>query len=329
MLDFLEQNKDITSISNYKTPAKAQYFYEITWESQIPELTKLFQYISENGFKHLTVWWGTNLLFAFDMFEGVIIKNSLMGWSYDEKTQILESFSNEPIWDIAQTLELRYNQPLWHRFIGLPGSIGWAVFGNAGCFGLETESNFLEAKVLDKTTWEVIILDKTMMNFAYRSSILKQTENFFLISAKFDLSQKIEKYHSDVDNIDFRQNKQPKGNSCGSFFKNPEGYFLETPSGIDIITDKNEADSLKREWMVLQKLSAGKLIEQVWLKWCIHWGATWSEKHANFLLSDGEMCTWQDLIFLIQEAQTKVKEQFWVGLENEVRIIKNSTPVLN
>jgi UDP-N-acetylenolpyruvoylglucosamine reductase len=53
------------------------------------------------------------------------------------------------------------------------------------------------------------------MNFLYRSSILKENNNkYFLISVIFDLSKKIEKYSSIVDNIDFRQNKQPKGNTC-------------------------------------------------------------------------------------------------------------------
>lgn len=63
------------------------------------------------------------------------------------------------------------------------------------------------------------------MNFNYRHSILKEKPNFFLVSATFDLSEIHEKYSSDVDNIDFRENKQPKGNSCGSFFKNPSKEF--------------------------------------------------------------------------------------------------------
>jgi UDP-N-acetylenolpyruvoylglucosamine reductase len=49
------------------------------------------------------------------------------------------------------------------------------------------------------------------MIFSYRNSILKEKKNkFFLLKAYFDLSKKVEKYHSDVDNIDFRENKQPK-----------------------------------------------------------------------------------------------------------------------
>jgi UDP-N-acetylenolpyruvoylglucosamine reductase len=78
----------------------------------------------------------------------------------------------------------------------------------------------------------VSTIEKKDMNFEYRSSLLKSEKKYFLISAVFDLSEKIEKYHSGVDNIDFRENKQPKGNSCGSFFKNPNreqsaGYLIE------------------------------------------------------------------------------------------------------
>jgi len=54
-------------------------------------------------------------------------------------------------------------------------------------------------------------MSKIDLNFSYRTSILKEKNNkYFLIKSKFDLSEKIEKYHSDVDNIDFRENKQPK-----------------------------------------------------------------------------------------------------------------------
>lgn len=59
------------------------------------------------------------------------------------------------------------------------------------------------------------------MGFSYRHSYLKDNPDLFLFDAWFDLSEKIEKYASEIDVIDFRENKQPKGNSCGSFFKNP------------------------------------------------------------------------------------------------------------
>ena len=293
MFDFIEKNKDITELSNFKTKALVKYFYEINNLDQLDELKKIFIYINNNNIQHLIVWWGTNMLFAFDIYDGIIIKNNLKWWTYNEDSQILESYSSESIWDIAQILEIDDDQDLWHRFIGLPGSIGWAVYWNAWCFWLETENNFVEAFVLDKTTWETKFLSKKEMNFSYRSSILKENNQYFLLKVKFDLSQKIEKYHSDVDNIYFREYKQPAWNTCGSFFKNPN-----------------------------KDNSAWKLIEEVGLKWYKIWWASFSELHANFLMNNGQG-DYKDLLNLIQLAQEKVKEKFDIELINEVRIITN------
>ncbi|MCP4523997.1 MAG: UDP-N-acetylmuramate dehydrogenase [Candidatus Gracilibacteria bacterium] len=294
MLDILEKNKDISHLSNFKTQAQAQYFFKLESLDQLSDLKKVFQLIQEKSINYLVIGGGSNVLFAFDMFEGIIIQNSLYGWSYNDKSCILDSFTAEPISDIAKVLETDDNQPIWHRFIGLPGSIGGAVFGNAGCFGLETENNFLTAYVLDITTGETRILSKNEMNFQYRSSILKEKQQYFLLKVQFDLSQKIEKYHSDVDNIYFREHKQPKGNTCGSFFKNPS-----------------------------RDQSAGQLIEKVGLKGFFIGGAYFSDLHANFLMSDTG-ATFQDLLDLIILARQKVKKEYNIVLEPEVRIISNN-----
>jgi UDP-N-acetylmuramate dehydrogenase len=153
MLDFLEQNKDISHLSNFKTQAMTQYYFEIHTIDQLNELKSVFKWIQLKNINYLVVWGWTNILFAFDNYEGIIIKNNLLWWNYDENTKILETNSAESIWDIAQILETDDNQNLWHRFIWLPGSIWGAVFGNAWCFGLETENNFKEAFVLDIVTW--------------------------------------------------------------------------------------------------------------------------------------------------------------------------------
>lgn len=293
-MNYLQKDIDITNLSNFKTKAITKLYFEIHSRQDIDKIVDIVQYARDNKLKILFIWWGTNLLFAFDIFEWIVIKNCLQWWRYDKNTKILESYSSELISDIAKSLEYDYGQDLWHRFIGLPWSIGWAIFGNAGCFGLEIESNFIEVKVLNLYSFDITDLQKNEINFSYRNSIFKKTEQFFIISAKFDLSEKNEKYTSDVDNIDFRENKQPKWNSGGSFFKNPS-----------------------------KELSAGKAIEDVWLKWYRYNDVFFSEKHANFLINTKENWSWQDLIYLINLAQVKVKDKFCVELEPEVRIIYN------
>lgn len=293
-MEILDYNIDITHLSNYKTPAKALWYFEVKGDSDIDKISSIVEWSNEQWIPILWISGGTNMLFAFDTFEWVVIKNTLKWWTYDKNTKVLESYGSESIWEIAEILETDYGQNLWHRFIGLPWSVAWAVYGNAGCFWLETENNFVSCQVLDLQSRQKKTLLKEDMHFKYRSSILKKQKKYFLISATFDLSKKIEKYHSEVDNIDFRKNKQPSGNSCGSFFKNPS-------------KDK----------------SAGYLIEQVGLKWHTIGGAYFSEKHANFLMHDGSG-TYEDMLALIGLAQKRVQDTFGIDLENEVQIITNN-----
>ena len=74
------------------------------------------------------------MLFSEPVFRGVVIKNSLTGWKYDNEKRILQTHSADSIWNIAESIESEYQNMIWHRFIGLPGSIGGAIYGNAGCF---------------------------------------------------------------------------------------------------------------------------------------------------------------------------------------------------
>ncbi len=294
-LDYFKKDVDIKELSNFKTKAFTKLYFEIHSRQDVDRLPEIVQYAKEEKLKILFIWWGTNLLFAFDIFDWIVIKNCLQWWTYDRNTKILESYSSEKTSDIAKSLENDYGQDLRHRFIWLPWSIGWAVFGNAWSFWLETEGNFKEAEVLDLSTWKIEIMDKEKVNFSYRNSLFKETNRYFIIKTRFDLSEKKEKYSSDVDNIDFRENKQPKWNSGGSFFKNPT-----------------------------KELSAGKAIEDVWLKWYRYNDVFFSEKHANFLISSKKNWSWRDLIYLVELAKTKVKDKFGVDLEPEVRVIYNS-----
>lgn len=294
MQNLLQENIDITTLSNFKTKAKTKYYYQINNIEDVFKLKDIIDFSKENSLKILFVWAWTNLLFAFDVFDGIIIKNKLKWFHYDKSSNLLDIYSSESIWEISEKLETEYLENLWHRFIWLPWSIWGAVFWNAWCFWLEAESNFLEAEVYNLETWEIEILSKKDVNFWYRNSLFKQTEKYFIIKVKFDLSKVEEKYSSDVDNIKFREEIQPKWNSCGSFFKNHSKEY-----------------------------SAGKLLEEVWLKGFHYKNAYFSEKHANFLINKKDNWDYKDLLYLIELAKQKVKEQFWIDLQEEVRIIKN------
>lgn len=290
-MKILKNNVDITELSNFKTPAKTKYFYE--FNGNLQEFCDILKFQKENNLQILFVAWGTNLLFAFDLFDGIVVKNSMNKRDYDVQTKTLQADSNAGVWEISEILEKKYKQDIWHRFIWLPWSIAWAIFGNAWCFGLEIENNLIEVEALNLETWQTEILSKKECEFSYRNSVFKKTWKYFILKARFDLSKKVEKYHSDVDNIYFREHKQPKWNTCWSTFKNPSS-----------------------------ENAAWKLIENVWLKWYnLNW-AFFSPLHANFLMSDGR-AQHSDLLELIELAKNKVKEKFDLNLELEIRIVKN------
>lgn len=290
--ELLRKNVDITSLSNFKTPATAKYYFEIKTRQDIDKLNDIYDFWFEQNLEVLFIWWWTNLLFAFEQYNWIIVNNCLNWWNYNKNSKILETYSNEEISEIAKGLEQDNWQKLWHRFIWLPWTVWWAVVWNAWCFGLEASSNFLEAEVYNYKTGQSYVLWKEDMDFEYRSSKVKKERNLFVIKVKFDLTRKEEKYSSDIDNIDFRENKQPKGNTCWSFFKNPS-----------------------------KEQSAWKLIEEAWFKWYKLWWALFSPVHANFLLNT--WWTYQDLIKLISLVQNKIKKEKWIDLVPEVRIIFN------
>lgn len=130
--------------------------------------------------------------------------------------------SGHPIWQLAEELENTHGITVWHRFQGLPGSVGGAVFGNAGCFGLEIGPYVRRVDIFDMHNRQTFSFTGEEMQFSYRFSVAKNHPEWFITSIVCDLSQMIEKYPApEEDPLMWRERVQPRGYSCGSFFKNP------------------------------------------------------------------------------------------------------------
>ena len=174
---------------------------------------------------------------------------------------------------------------------GIPGSIGGAVFMNAGAYDGQLEDVFESVDVLlaDGTfeTW-----DKDQMNFSYRHSAI-QEQPAIVLSARFTLTsgepEQIKKRMTELTEL--RELKQPlEYPSCGSVFKRPVGHFT------------------------------GKLIQDAGLQGLVWGGAQISEKHAGFIVNINH-ATATDYIELIAHIKQTIKEKFDVALETEVRIL--------
>lgn len=174
---------------------------------------------------------------------------------------------------------------------GIPGTIGGAVFMNAGAYGGEMKDIIKEVKVLDDQG-EIRVLSNEEMKLGYRTSIVKE-KGYTVLSAVLQLKRGevsvIRETMEDLKNR--RTSKQPLDMpSAGSTFKRPEGYF------------------------------AGKLIMDSGLRGFSVGGAQVSEKHCGFVVNKGG-ATAEDVTALIREVQRRVKEKFGVELETEVRFL--------
>lgn len=291
-MQYLEENKDLKYLSSFRTNAWAKYFFELKNLDDIEKLKEIINFARQNNLKYEFIWAWTNLLFAFEEFEWIIIKNSIRSENLILAWNILEVYS----WDIVvlktrQLIDKSFTK--FASFLWLPGTFWWALVGNAWCFWLEIKDIFVSALLLDLESLEIIEIDKEFMNFEYRNSKLKNNKNYFVISMKLDISG--QNNLADVEEaIKKRKETQPWWvATCWSFFKNP-------------VWD-----------------SAWSLIEAVWLKWHILNWAKISEKHANFFVNF-DNANYKDILELRDLAKEKVKKEFEIELEEEVKIIFNS-----
>jgi UDP-N-acetylmuramate dehydrogenase len=177
-------------------------------------------------------------------------------------------------------------------FSGLPGSIGGAVYGNAGAHGLEIKDVLEKVDCLDLNTKQMISIPVSKLGLDYRTSKRKQEHNLIVVTAYFKISSDPNKQTGNPEEFaKFRKEKQPQGLTTGSFFKNPPGDY------------------------------AGRLIDAAGLKGYRIGDIMVSDKHANFFLNLGEANS-ADVIALKDKVQREVQDKFGIKLEAEVQIIE-------
>lgn len=174
---------------------------------------------------------------------------------------------------------------------GIPGTIGGAAVMNAGAYGGEMKDVIVAADVLT-SEGEIITIPVEDMKLGYRTSIFKEKE-YIVLDVVLELQKgNGEQVRAKMAELKERRvSKQPlEYPSAGSTFKRPEGYF------------------------------AGKLIQDAGLRGYRVGNAQVAEKHCGFVINRGD-ATAKEVIQLIRDVQRKVKDEFQVDLETEVKFM--------
>lgn len=257
--------------------------------TSIDQLSETVKVCNENNIPYYVIGNGSNLLVKDGGIRGVVITLTKLD-KIQSKGNLIKAEAGVLLKDVSERA-VENSLTGFEFACGIPGSVGGAVFMNAGAYDGEIKNVILEAEVLD-SDGNIIILNRDELDLGYRTSKVMK-ENFIVLSAIFQLElgdkEKIQDRVNELTRK--REEKQPlEYPSAGSTFKRPEGYF------------------------------AGKLIQDAGLKGYSIGGAAVSEKHSGFVINKGG-ATAKDILNLIEHIQNEVKKQFGVDLHPEVRIL--------
>ena len=255
------------------------------------ELQDVLQILQEEECPHMVLGNGSNVLVKDGGYRGVIVK---LGSGFDYvavEGNTIRCGSGALLSAVAKAAADAGLTGM-ECLSGIPGSIGGAVFMNAGAYGGEIKDVLRKVSVISQDGEQLSALDTESLDLGYRHSILQQTGDIVL-EAEFMLQPGNEtEIKEKMTELKARRNEKQPVNypSAGSFFKRPEGYF------------------------------AGKLVQDADLKGVSVGGAEVSQLHSGFLINKGG-ATATDIIQLMRIVQAAVMERFGVMLEPEVRII--------
>ena len=255
------------------------------------QIKKILQYSSANNIKTFFIGSGSNLLISDKGFSGILIslKKTFKKIKFSNKGDIIAESGVMLGHMVKEAIKRKFKG--LESLVGVPGTLGGALFMNAGAYGTEISKSFVSAKVMNMKGQEVELL-KDNIDFYYRKSTFPK--DCILLEAKFKCEI------GDIDKI--KENKEAfstsrKANqplnyrSAGSIFKNPS-----------------------------DDLAAGYLIDKAGLKGVQKGNAMISDKHANFIVNLGDAKS-SDVISLIKLIKNEVLLKFDIVLNLEIKLV--------
>lgn len=285
--DDIRQNEPMYLHTSFKIGGPADFFVT---PKNVEKLVATIKLCSKEKIPYYIIGNGSNLLVTDKGFRGVIIQ---IYKNFDEIKIV-----GDRVYAQAGVLLSKLSKKICEASLegfefasGIPGTLGGAVFMNAGAYGGEMK-DIVESVTVVTHQGDLIDLPKEALNLDYRSSIL-QKEDYVAVSITLQLKQgDRETIKSNLEELTSRRKaKQPlELPSAGSTFKRPDGYY------------------------------AGKLIMDSGLRGYSIGDAQVSEKHCGFVVNKGN-ATCEDVLRLIEHIQKVVKQSFGVDLETEVKLL--------
>lgn len=304
------ENIPLAQHCNYRIGGLARYFCDALSEE---EIRSAIVFAREKRAPIFILASGTNLLFADEGFDGLVLKPNLK--QIDQHAGIVEVGAGALVSDLLNfTVAHALSGLEWSG--GLPGTVGGAVRGNAGAFKGEIKDRIVSVDSLDVDTLKKITRDNSACRFAYRSSIFKEKGGQeIILSTKIQLENGNPNQIAEgiQEKINYRLQRHPmEFPNTGSTFKNVD---------LNHVPEKfREAFAKVVKVDPFPVIPTAFLITEAGLKGTRQGGAMVSPKHANFIIN-ADNATAADVKGLIAIVKKRVYEKFEIRLEEEIQIL--------
>lgn len=310
LLNDIKENISLAEHTTFRIGGPAKYFFVAKTSDDIK---KAIEAAKKLKIPYYVIGNGSNILVSDSGFDGIVIKAENRNLEVNGERIIVASgvilgkMVSEAMKSGLTGLE-------W--MAGIPGTIGGALYGNAGAFGHSISESVEGIEVFDAEDLSVKSLNKTECGFGYRTSIFKE-KKYVILSATIKL-EKGDKDKSDKITRDYlgkRKGKHPIGPSAGSVFKNPS--LSDNEKAFKKILEKfPEAEKFK----ATGKIPAGWLIEEYGLLGKKIGGAVIAKEHGNFIINIGGAKA-TDVVMLISMIKQKIRVNFGIQLEEEIQYV--------
>ncbi|MDD5710655.1 MAG: UDP-N-acetylmuramate dehydrogenase [Candidatus Colwellbacteria bacterium] len=306
-----EENVPLAAYSNLKIGGPARYFKVIRNKKELIESLYLAE---EMDLRVFVLGGGTNILWSDRGYDGLVLKPE-MDFIVRNGNELTVGAA-VPMKDIVGfSVKAGLAGLDWAG--GLPGTLGGAIFGNAGCFGGEMKDSVAEVESVDLKSAESKRRNNQECGFGYRDSVFKSggiSEIIVQATLRLEEGNADDLTRRVADEEKYREEHQPLDKpNIGSFFKNVR------VEGLPRVQVDPYRHTLKTDPFPV--IPAAYLINEAGLKGAACGGAVVSSKHPNFLVNNGGATT-ADFIALIEQVKKEVKSRTGIELEEEVRVIK-------
>lgn len=307
----LKQNISLAQYTTFKVGGPAQYFFTAKTKEDLIKAVEAAQKFKAPFF---ILAGGSNLLVSDKGFNGLVIK--IQNTKYKTQNTKIIAGAGAPL-PLLLNQSVKNNLTGLEWAVGIPGTVGGAIRGNTGAFGVSMGDIVKKVEVLDIQKKLKIFKNKDC-KFKYRDSIFKHKKQLIILETeiqfekgdKKEIQKIIKKY------LNQRRENQPLNfPSAGSVFKNftSHCFFLKSS---EVIKKFPELAKFKKTGII----PAGYLIDKCGLKGKKIGKAQISEKHANFIVNLGGARA-KDIIKLMDLTKLKIKNEFGIILKEEIQYL--------